>query len=64
MFTSLSPVEPDPQFVFQLRERLLTPAEVTVEARKGLVAFIVISLGLASGMFLFWLFRFLRQEPA
>ena len=64
LLSSFSPVEPAPQFVYRLRERLLTPAEVTLENRRGILAFVVISLGLASGVFLFWLLQFLREEPA
>lgn len=64
LLSSFLPVEPDPQFVVQLRKRLLTPAEVTLEKRRGILAFIIISFGLAGGIFLYWLFRFLREEPA
>lgn len=64
LLSSFLPVEPDPQFIVQLRKRLLTPAEVTLEQRRGVLAFIIISFGLAGGVFLYWLFRMLRQEPA
>jgi hypothetical protein len=60
---SLRPVQPNPEFVNRLHNRLVTPAAMVVESRRSpaysLGAFLV-GIGLAVGLFLVWVIRQLR----
>jgi hypothetical protein len=60
---SLRPVQPNPEFVNRLHDRLVTPAGMVVESRRSpaysLGAFLV-GIGLAVGLFLVWVIRQLR----
>ncbi len=55
--TSLRQVEPDPRFVSGLQRRLTTPPAITIERRSRLSALLVVNLGLAGGVLVFWLLR-------
>ena len=50
-------VRPDPDFVYNLRNRLLTDPGVMLEERPKMAAFAIVSLSLFFGVFLIWLFR-------
>lgn len=54
---SLSPVQPNPEFVYRLRGRLTEPPSIMIEPRKTAAAFVVVTLGLFVGVFFVWLIR-------
>ncbi|HMD90811.1 MAG TPA: hypothetical protein VKF38_16770 [Anaerolineaceae bacterium] len=54
---SLSPVQPNPEFVCRLRGRLIEPPSIMIEPRKTAAAFVVVTLGLFVGVFFVWLIR-------
>ena len=54
---SLSPVQPNPEFVYRLRSRLSQPPSIIIERRTTATAFVVVTLGLFVGAFLVWLIR-------
>jgi hypothetical protein len=54
---SLSPVQPNPEFVYRLRGRLTASPTIIIERRTKAAAFVVVTLGLFLGVFLVWLIR-------
>lgn len=54
---SLAPIAPDPKFVKDLNFRLHTEKPVDIEQKSLASAYLVISLGLFLGVFIFWLIR-------
>ena len=54
---SLSPVQPNPEFVYRLRDRLTAPPSIMIEPRKTAAAFVIVMFGLFTGVFLIWLIR-------
>jgi hypothetical protein len=61
LINSLSPVQPDPQFVTRLQTRLSTPATVVLEDPVRTGAFLIIAGGLFAGALLVWLLQRLRH---
>lgn len=61
---SFSQVEPNPDFVNQLRNRLSYPAEVTLERAYHLpvMATVIIGMSLFSGTLLYWIIRGFRRR--
>ena len=55
--STFSQVRPDPDFVYRLRNRLLTEPGVMLEERPKMAAFAIVSLSLFFGVLLIWLFR-------
>ena len=58
--SSLSTVQPDPEFVTRLRRRLSQNEQVVLEPRSSATAFLLIALGLFTGALLVWILRRLR----
>ena len=54
---SLSPVQPNPDFVYRLRGRLTESPSIIMERKTTATAFVVVALGLFVGAFLVWLIR-------
>ncbi|MDR3576303.1 MAG: hypothetical protein P4L50_20745 [Anaerolineaceae bacterium] len=54
---SLSPVQPNPEFVYRLRGRLTESPSIMIEQRTTAAAFVVVAIGLFVGAFLVWLIR-------
>ncbi len=60
----LMPVDPDPQFVHHLQTRLTHKPSIVVDPVRKNTGFIVLLLGLLSGILLFiFLFRLFRNQP-
>jgi hypothetical protein len=57
---SLSPVQPDPQFVYRLQVRLSKPATVVLDNPSRTGAFLIVAGGLFVGAMLIWLIQRLR----
>jgi hypothetical protein len=58
---SLRRVEPNPEFVGHLHNRLTTPVEMTIERRQNAGFFLLLmAFSLMSGVLLVWLLRQLR----
>jgi hypothetical protein len=58
---SLRRIEPDPAFVGHLHNRLLTPAEMTIERRHNTaLGLLVLAFSLVSSILIIWLLRQLR----
>ena len=53
----LRPVQPSPEFVSKLGDRLLGSKNIYIEDRNHAVAFMLISLGLFFGALIVWLFN-------
>ena len=55
---TLRPIQPDPVFIGELNERLITPDRVILEVQparwRGAV---LLSIGLAAGLILIWFFQ-------
>jgi hypothetical protein len=65
LMRSLRPVQPNRQFVDHLHSRLTTPVDTTVERRQHLgFSLLLIAGSLASGVFVVWLIRQFRGNPA
>jgi len=58
--SSLSTVQPDPEFVTRLRRRLSQNEQVVLEPRSYATALLLIALGLFTGALLVWILRRLR----
>ncbi len=58
--SSFDPVQPDPEFVTRLRQRLSGKQQVVLEPRSSATAFVVVALGLFTGALLVWILRRLR----
>ncbi len=58
---SLRRVEPNPDFVGHLHNRLTTPVEMTIERRQNAGFFLLLlAFSMMSGILLFWLLRQFR----
>ncbi len=58
---SLRRIEPDPEFVGHLHNRLTTPTEMTIERRQNTAfGLLLLAISLLSGIFVIWLLRQLR----
>jgi len=57
LVSHLKPVQPNPDFVKNLRNRLMGPKNIYIEDRNHGLAFILISLGLFVGALVVWIFR-------
>src|SRR5450759_3406902 len=55
--SSLQPVDPDPKFVYTLREKLVTPDAVILERQSGALSLLIIAVGLFSGVLLLMISR-------
>jgi hypothetical protein len=55
LFSSLSPVNPDPVFVTRLEERLKTQPLIVLERNSVMGAYLVVAFGLFGGVLLIWL---------
>jgi hypothetical protein len=66
LFSSLNPVDPDPEFVTRLRNRFDHMPSTVIEHRTFWEAYVIIATGLFFGTFLIWLVQRLvsRREPA
>jgi hypothetical protein len=53
----LRPVQPNPEFIVKLGDRLLGRKNIQIENNKFRFAFLLLSLGLFLGVFLVWLLR-------
>lgn len=54
----LKPIDPDPEFLQHLNQRLANPAEISVERQhNSQMALLVLFGGLAGGVFVIWLLR-------
>lgn len=58
----MRPIEPPPGFRGHLQHRLATPPVVTIEEQTAGKAFLILSLGLFSGILLVWFGRLLRSK--
>lgn len=54
---SLAPINPNPEFVYRLRRRLLSEPTIILEQQKNTIMFLVVSLGLFIGALLIWAMR-------
>jgi hypothetical protein len=61
LFSNLRPVQPSPDFIFNLGNRLLGKKNIQIENPRNGFAFLFVSLGLFVGVLLVWLFR--RIDP-
>ncbi|MBI9046192.1 MAG: hypothetical protein JEZ06_16990 [Anaerolineaceae bacterium] len=59
----LNPVAPREHFISELSRRLTFNPEIIFEKRKQAKAYIMVSLGLFSGILLFWLTRKGKKSP-
>ena len=50
--TSLQPVNPDPNFVYTLKRKLISPGAVVLERQSRALGFLMIAFGLLSGVLL------------
>lgn len=57
----LKPVHPDPEFIHQLRSRLVTTPSVVIEHRSKGMAFVIFGLSLFIGVFMVWFIKQLRK---
>jgi hypothetical protein len=57
LYSTFRQVRPDPDYVYRLRNRLLTDPGVMLEERPKMAAFAIVSLSLFFGVLLIWLFR-------
>lgn len=58
----MRPIEPSPGFRGHLQQRLATPPVVTIEEQTAGKAFLILSLGLFSGILVVWFSRLLRGK--
>jgi hypothetical protein len=59
LFSSLNPVDPDPEFVTRLRNRFDHTPSTVMEHRTFWAAYIIVATGLFFGSFLIWLVQWL-----
>lgn len=57
LLNHLRPVQPNPEFIVKLGDRLLGRKNIQIENNKFGFAFLLLSLGLFLGVFLVWLVR-------
>lgn len=57
LVSHLRPVQPNPDFVSKLGDRLLGSKEMFIEDRNNALAFILISVGLFVGALIAWIFH-------
>jgi hypothetical protein len=55
--SSLQPVNPDPKFVYTLREKLVTHDNVELERQSGALSLLIIAGGLFTGVILLMISR-------
>jgi len=60
LFSALSPVQANPEFVDSLKVRLTSSPGITVERRTDLAAAAVIGFGLFAGVFAVWMLLMAR----
>ena len=57
LVSHLRPVQPNPDFVLKLGDRLLGSKNIFIEERNNALAFMSISVGLFIGALIVWLFH-------
>lgn len=57
LFSSLNPVEPDPEFVTRVRHRIERRPTTVLESRTFWEAYLIVACGLFLGTVVLWLFH-------
>ena len=55
--STLQPVDPDPKFVYTLREKLVSPDNVELERQSEALSLLIIAIGLFTGVILLMISR-------
>jgi hypothetical protein len=63
LFSSLNPVDPDPEFISRLRERIEQPPSMVLESRTFWEIYVIVASGLFLGSCLIWLIQRLTRKP-
>jgi hypothetical protein len=61
LFASLNPVEPDPEFVTRVRQRIETRPAMVLESRTFWEAYVILASGMFFGAVILWLIQLGRR---